>query len=73
MLIISGIPLVCPTRLIHGMMQFGWNRCLQGRHTIVSSFVKSLSQTAHSGEDSTNKPTEYMLRYEPSSRAVGWR
>ena len=55
------------------MIQFGWNRCLQGRHTIVSSFVKSLSQTAHSGEDSTNKPTEYMLRYEPSSRAVGWR
>ena len=58
------------TRLIHGIMQSGWYRCLQGKHTIVSSFVMSASQTAHTGLFATN---DGVTHFKPISDAVGCR
>ena len=61
---------ISPTRLIHGTIQSGWYKCLQGKHTMVSSFVMSDSQTAHTGLFAV-----YETHYDfiPISDAVGCR
>ena len=48
------------TNFNQGIIHSGWNRCLHGRQTIISSFVILLSQTEHTGSFS-------------NSFAVGWR
>lgn len=38
-----------PTSFNQGMIQLGWNKCLQGRQTIVSSFSIFVSHTQQTG------------------------
>lgn len=52
------------TSSIHGIIQLGWNKWLQGRDTISSSSVRSFSQIGQAGEDSVEKTdwTAYRAR-----------